>query len=138
MLEELAKKDLYWRKIAYNICKDKYLADDLVNEMYLKLHDCKKQINDFYVIITIRNIFIDLTKQKKQISLDSILEPKTNETFEIDDNELNLINSLKWWERELIELSYDNSLRELAFKLNINYAFIHRVIKKANGKKKTK
>lgn len=137
MLEELAKKDKYWRGVAFNICKDKSLADDLVNDMYLKLCDSEKQINDFYVIIVIRNLFIDHTKQRRLIPIDSLYNLSDKETFEIDDNDKDLIDSLKWWERELIEMSYDNSLRELATKLNINYGFIHRVIKKAkNGKKK--
>ena len=43
MVEQLSKKDAYWRKIAFNICKDKSTADDLVNDMYLKLYDCKKR-----------------------------------------------------------------------------------------------
>jgi DNA-directed RNA polymerase specialized sigma24 family protein len=42
VLEELSKKDEYWRQIAFKICKDKYLADDLVNEMYLKLYNNEK------------------------------------------------------------------------------------------------
>jgi DNA-directed RNA polymerase specialized sigma24 family protein len=137
MLEDLAKKDSYWRSIALRICKDKYLADDLVNDMYLKLANSEKQINDFYVIIVLRNLFIDHTKQKRLISIDELYNLSQKENFEIDDNEKDLIDSLEWWEKDLIELSYDNSLRELATKLNINYAFIYRVIKKArNGKKK--
>jgi len=59
MIHQLALKDSFWRKTALIICKDKMLSDDLVNDMYLKLHDCKKEINDFYVIRTIRNLFLD-------------------------------------------------------------------------------
>ena len=62
MLHQLAKKDSKWREIALKICKDKMLADDIVQEMYLKLANNKKQINDFYVIIVIRNLFIDEIK----------------------------------------------------------------------------
>ena len=137
MLEELSKKDEYWRQIAFKICKDKYLADDLVNEMYLKLYNNEKASIDWYVIIVIRNLFIDFTKQRIEISIDEITTKEINNTFEIDDNELELIKGLKWWERELLELSFDHSLRELGEKLNINYAFIHRTIKRIrNGEKK--
>ena len=137
MLEELSKKDEYWRQIAFKICKDKYLADDLVNEMYLKLYNNEKASIDWYVIIVIRNLFIDFTKQRIEISVDEITPKEINNTFEIDDNELELIKALKWWERELLELSFDHSLRELGEKLNINYAFIHRTIKRIrNGEKK--
>lgn len=138
MLEELSKKDEYWRQIAFKICKDKYLADDLVNEMYLKLYNNEKASIDWYVIIVIRNLFIDFTKQRIEISLDEITTKEINNTFEIDDNELELIKGLKWWERELLELSFDHSLRELGEKLNINYAFIHRTIKRIRNAEKKK
>ena len=137
MLEVLSKKDDYWRKIALKICKDKYLADDLVNDMYLKLYNNEKANSDWYVIIVIRNLFLDSLKQKREISIDEVTIKETHNHFEIDDNELELIKGLKWWERELLELSYDHSLRELGEKLNINYAFIYRTIKRVrNGEKK--
>jgi DNA-directed RNA polymerase specialized sigma24 family protein len=105
--------------------------------MYLKLYNNEKASIDWYVIIVIRNLFIDFTKQRIEISIDEITTKEINNTFEIDDNELELIKGLKWWERELLELSFDHSLRELGEKLNINYAFIHRTIKRIrNGEKK--
>ena len=70
MLEVLAKKDSYWRSIAFNICKDRMLADDLVSEMYIRLMDCKKEINDFYVIVTIKNIFLQEIKTKNTVSIE--------------------------------------------------------------------
>lgn len=133
MLELLAKKDNYWRQIAYKICKDKYLADDIVNDMYLKLANNEKAKNDFYVVIVIRNLFIDTTKERKYITIDDNFTKEVNTNYELDDNELQLIDSLEWWERDLIELSHDYSLRELGKKLNINYAFIHRTIKRVRN-----
>ena len=38
MLKELSKLDSEWRKIALKICNNKMLSDDLVNDMYLKMH----------------------------------------------------------------------------------------------------
>jgi DNA-directed RNA polymerase specialized sigma24 family protein len=139
VLDILAKKDNYWRKVAFNICKDKYLADDLVNDMYLKLANNEKASNDFYVIIVIRNLFLDSTKKNKEVNIEDLLL-QTEASFELDDNEVKAINNLKWWEKELLELSNDYSLRELEKKLNINYAFIHRTIKRIRNeqKKKTK
>lgn len=136
MLHELAKKDKYWRKVAFNICKDKFLADDLVNDMYLALANCNKEINDFYVIVVIKNLFLYHIKQNKMIDLELVKEPIT-EMFEIDDNEKEILDSLKWWEVELIEMNQQYSLREMQQQLNINYAFIYRTIKKIkDGKKK--
>lgn len=136
MLHELTKKDKYWRKVAFNICKDKFLADDLVNDMYLALANCNKEINDFYVIVVIKNLFLYHIKQNKMIDLELVKEPIT-EIFEIDDNEKEILDSLKWWEVELIEMNQQYSLREMQQQLNINYAFIYRTIKKIkDGKKK--
>jgi RNA polymerase sigma factor (sigma-70 family) len=142
MLEELANKDNYWRKIAFNICKDRYLADDLVNEMYLKLYDCKKQINDFFVIIVIRNIFLDLKRKKGTLHLDDFynLESDTNE-FEVDDIDkiiLDAYNELSFSERELILLANEMSLRDIEKEFNINYGFVYRKVKFAKEKIKDK
>jgi RNA polymerase sigma factor (sigma-70 family) len=142
MLEELAKKDTYWRKIAFNICKDRYLADDLVNEMYLKLHDCKKQINDFFVIIVIRNIFLDLKRKKGTLHLYDFynLESDVNE-FEVDDIDkiiLDAYNELTFSERELILLANEMSLRDIEKEFNINYGFVYRKVKFAKEKIKDK
>lgn len=138
MIEELSKKDALWRKVALNICKDKQLADDLVQDMYLKLYDCKKQINDFYVVIVLRNLFLDTIKQKnkrKQVDIDSFYNLEANvSTFEMDDEETKIVNEMYWLAKGYFELSYDMSLREMAKELNTNYMYIYRTMIKANSK----
>lgn len=130
MLDQLCKKDTYWRNIAFKICKDRMLADDLVSEMYLKLADCKKEINDFYVIVTIKNIFLQEIKNKKTVSIDNFYNFTTPEQFEVDDVQQEIIENIYWVARDYIELNQTMSLREMAKELNTNYAFIHRTIKK--------
>lgn len=136
MIEELSKKDALWRKVALNICKDKQLADDLVQEMYIKLYDCKKQINDFYVVIVLRNLFLDTIKQKnkrKQVDIDSFYDIEANtSTFEMDDEETKIVNEMYWLAKGYFELSYDMSLREMAKELNTNYMYIYRTMINAN------
>lgn len=136
MIEELSKKDALWRKVALNICKDKQLADDLVQEMYLKLYDCKKQINDFYVVIVLRNLFLDTIKQKnkrKQVDIDSFYDLEANTSnFEMDDEETKIVNEMYWLAKGYFELSYDMSLREMAKELNTNYMYIYRTMINAN------
>lgn len=136
MLEVLAKKDALWRKIAFTICKDKYLADDLVQDMYLKLADNKKQINDFYVIITIRNLFIDHCRESKRF-ID--LTESNGITFDnegLNDEEqhiINIANKLDFWKLELLDMSQEHSLRDLEERYNINYGFIYRTIKESKS-----
>lgn len=139
MLEELAKEDNYFRKIAFNICKDKYTADDLVQEMYLKLSGIDREIKDikWYAVIVIRNLFIDQSKKPLNTDL-SILNLIQSETYEPDDKEKKVLDRLTWLERELLELSCDKSLREIEREYKINYAFTHRIIKNVrNGAKKS-
>jgi len=136
MLEQLAKKDNLWRKIALTICKDKYLADDLVQDMYLKLADNKKQINDFYVIITIRNLFIDYCRESKRF-ID--ITESTGTTFynegltDEEQNIINIANKLDFWKLELLDMSQEHSLRDLEERYNINYGFIYRTIKESKS-----
>jgi DNA-directed RNA polymerase specialized sigma24 family protein len=134
-LLELSKKDSYWRAIALKICRNKFMADDIVQEMYLKLCNNDKDKNDFYVIIVMRNIFLDTIKKDKMfLDVDNYDFKDTDITFEIDDNEKELIESLKWYEKELIEMSYDKSFHEIQRELNINYQFVRRILNKTKTK----
>lgn len=136
MLEVLAKKDALWRKIAFTICKDKYIADDLVQDMYLKLADNKKQINDFYVIITIRNLFIDYCRESKRFTELSENNGITFDKEGLTDDEQQIIdiaNKLDFWKLELLDMSQEHSLRDLEERYNINYGFIYRTIKESKS-----
>jgi len=134
MLETLCKKDSYWRQIAYKICKDRMQADDLVSEMYLRLADCKKEINDFYVIITIKNIFLQEIRTKKTVSIENFYTLASPEAFELDDKEKKVIDNIYWVAKEYIEMNQTKSLREIGKELNTNYHFIFKTIKKEKEK----
>lgn len=139
MIEILALKDSFWRKTALIICKDSMLADDLVNDMYLKLYQCDKQINDFYVIRTIKNLFLDHIKKNNNICIDNFynLAENINE-FEPDDYEFTIINEcakLSYLQNGLLKESYDLSVRQISEKYqHINYGLIHRELDKARKK----
>lgn len=132
MLEKLAIKDKYWRSVALKICKDKMLADDLVSDMYLALANNTKEINDFYVIVTIKNLFLQHIKQNKTTALnDNYTVP---EAFELDDKEQEVIKGIYWVARDYIELNQTMSLREIGKLLNTNHRYIHGIIKKEKQK----
>jgi len=136
MIQELALKDSFWRNTALIICKDKMLSDDLVNDMYLKLHDCQKDINDFYVIRTIKNLFLDYIKKNNDIPIDSFFNiSENNNTFEPNDYEQYIIDEcekLSYLQNGLLKESYDLSVRQISEKYPyINYGLIHRELDKA-------
>ena len=135
MLEELSKYDAKWREIAFKYCKDRMTADDIVNDMYLKLSGCTKTINEFYVIMTIKSIFIDhYRKIKYTVSIEDKDFISNDNNFELCDTQTVLVDKIKWWEKEIVEMYYDYSLREIAEELNINYLFVHRTIQIAKHK----
>lgn len=64
-INELAVHDTKWRAIALKITSNKSSADDIVQEMYLKLMTTDKDINDYYVTMTLKSIFIDGIRKSK-------------------------------------------------------------------------
>lgn len=140
ILAELAKKDAQWRKMAFQICKDKDLADELVQEMYLKLAYNTNLIKDGYIYTVLRNLFYDYTKSNKDILVDfSNIEIEDTEYTEPMDY-IELMRGLTWYERTMFELSTLVGQRELSRQTGIHIQTIHRVNKmvksKINGKKK--
>lgn len=135
-LEILSQKDAKWRNFAFRLTRDEMLSDDLVNDMYLKLYEVDKEINDFYVFVTIRNLFFSYLKQNgKKINIDDIKELQTDAPFEIDDTEKHIIENVYWVARDYMLMQSDNkSLRQIGKELNTNYGFIYRTVKEEKTK----
>ena len=140
ILEELAKKDKYWRQISFNICKDKNISDDLVQDMYLKIYKISQkkelEINDYYVVRILLNTYIDYLKEKnKTISIETITDLESKYfKFEPDDKEKFILDSLTFLEKEILTLKQDVSYHEIQRKFNINYQFARRIVLKAQNK----
>jgi DNA-directed RNA polymerase specialized sigma24 family protein len=134
MLERLVQRNGFWWGVAYTISKNKMIADDLVQEMYLKLHDTDKEITDYYVIATIKNIYNTNYRQDKKLSsidnVNVLIEPK----YGLSDEEKEFVNSLEWWEKEIVEMTYDKSCRAVSRELNLNYQFVVRLVNKCKNK----
>ena len=133
-ITEIAANDKQWREIAYNISRDKDLADDMVQDMYIKLMDSTKEVNKYYVTLTLRSIFIDGIRKNKSVRLNEDLPIADNShEFEPTDEELSLLNKIEqlpYHQQEFIAESFDKSLREIEAEFGINYGFIYRNIHK--------
>ena len=147
ILKELSKKDKLWRQIALRICGDKMLADDLVQNMYLKLMN-KTRWTDYYVTNCMYWIFLDLKKKAKDVRMEELhyVEDMTR-TFEPNDEQqlvLDEFDKLDWVRKELLLERIDKSLRQIEREFNINYGYAYRETTKAkeqirnNVKKKRK
>lgn len=139
-LQEIAEFDSKWRSIALKITKNEAHADDIVQEMYLKLADKEEEVTDYYITLTLKSIFIDNYRKKiNRINYTGQLEQyneveDTSDGFEATDEEqelLDRIDKLSYTQKELLSEAYDRSLREIGETYNINYVYVHRQIKKA-------
>ena len=120
MLEQLSKRDQEWRVMAYNICKCKTISDDLVNEMYLRVHKSNRiEIPEVkiagYVLRVLKSVFIDhVRKEKKTVSLENVynLTHEEDETTERRFELLDMISYLSFFQREVLLQTHEKSLRE--------------------------
>jgi len=88
ILKQLAKRNKEWKKVAFSICKDYDLANEMVQIMYfrmLKYIDNPSrimvdgEINKIYVYVTLRNIFYKIKNDKRKIET---FEFKEFDTFD--------------------------------------------------------
>jgi len=139
-LQEIAEFDSKWRNIALKITKNKAHADDIVQEMYLKLADKEEEVNDYYVILTLESVFIDY---HKKFGMPPSYESQEIEDYEFQSNEgifeatdeeqqlLDKIDNLSYTQKELLAETYDRSIRQISKEYNISRMYVHRQIKKA-------
>lgn len=129
MIESLAKKDKHWRDVAYNICGDKTLADDIVNDMYIRVHDQQPaKISDGYIYTIMRNLFIDQTRSRSKISFTdfSNVEVQEQEQTIYPDIEP-ILQTLSWYERTIFKHAVEIGQREFSRRTDIHIQTIHRV-----------
>jgi len=127
MLEELCKSHDKWVRMAQSICGNRDKANDLTQDMYLQLHDCTKEINEWYVYRTIKTLFLmELRANKNKTFVEvenlSIIDDdfdhfENNVKYEIVKKEF---DSLKWHEKTIIKYSYEDGLRECSRGMRIS------------------
>lgn len=145
MLEQLAKRDKDWRKMAYQICGDRMTADDLVQDMYLKFADYTNEMNEYYVFFALRSIYINQLKKRKvevvdievhNLNIDD--EGYCTETDLLKELILKEVDALPYLEREMLKVTQVISQRELARQSEIPFETINKTIKKTKQQLKEK
>ena len=139
MLTELSKKHSKWLSFALKICGNEDQANDLTQEMYLKVNAAQPdKICNGYIYRTIANLFNDTHRKKNIVTVcldDKIFLECKNKHFEPDDSQqeiLDKFNTLYWTDQDLIRESYDRSLRQIEQEYPlINYMYAHRQISKS-------
>lgn len=142
MIELLSKYHKLWISMGISMGIPKYLVDDIVQDMYLRLNKYIKDpdkimykendINKFYVYITIKNLYNDYLKQKNKhrtLNIDDIevsyeiVEPSTQLQLENEQKKQNaeetLIENIKK-EVESWDRWYDQKLFKIYYETDIS------------------
>ena len=126
MLEELSKKHGKWIGYALSLTNDEELAQDLVQDMYLKVYD-KTDLNNSYIYKTLKSLFLDTIRDKRNDnkSLEEVLHLEA-ENIDYDMKHLNeCLQKLKWFDREVLIATHTNSLRKAEALTGVYYGVLH-------------
>ena len=140
MLNKLAENHKKWVAIAYNMCKCKDKANDIVQDMYIKMHELNKSVDDAYIYFVIRSIFIEEKRKQKEFVQDlETIEYLANRnecinynTFEDLKKECydQAYNKLEKHEKVIIHFSSTMGLREFARNSEISISLIQKTKRK--------
>ena len=151
-LEKIAEKHDDWHRIVLSfVCKES-IAEDIVQEMYIRIHtyitkgvdiSYDDDVNHMYIYRTLRSLYIELHRKEKNIiktNIDNLAEYiDENESLSKGDvcNAMQQMDSLLdktfWYDRTVFEIiSSGTSIAELSRKTNITYYslyFTHKRVK---------
>ena len=147
MLEKLAQHHVLWIKMLVNLGCGVEDAKDLVQDMYIRLHDLVKdpkrimygdEVNRYYVWITLRNMYFSSLKKKRNnifYELRDTDDVELNEYDSLEDNAFLFLESQiesitsKWeiYDKRLFELYFMQglSLRAISKGSKIGLTSIH-------------
>lgn len=132
LLDTLALKHDKWQRYATKICKDKYIADDVVSDMYLKMHRFEKEVSDSYIYLVLRSCFLDLIKKEKnrrQVSFEEVADIPIEE---VDLREIP--KNLSPFEMQILMMRADFKMKDVVEASGLSRSTIYRIEFKAKNK----
>lgn len=138
ILEELSKRNSEWLNMATKICGNRDQAKDLVQDMYIKLHDKDKDFSPGYVYLTLKSLFIDQTRVKSAVPDTVDLEEELSDNIDMDEQNYEAMilafTGLKFHEREILRYSYIEGLKPFSRASGISVSTIQIIRKKYKEK----
>ena len=148
-LEKIASKHKDWVRIVKSFGCDGDKCEDIVQEMYLKVHTLIKKgidisydddINHFYIYRILRSLFIDLCRKEKKITKVNIeyLERFVEQEEATNDKDIlgkmqqldTLLDKVYWYDKKVFDLVSDGmSIAELSKKSGISYYSLYNTYK---------
>lgn len=155
ILEKLYKKHKTWCNIVKSFGCNPETAEDIVQEMYLKIARLVEggkditygdDVNHFYIFRTLTTIFLDYKRKESKtglIGLDELeIEIEDSEEVEYEkkyEKVLQGLAELYWYDRMIYQIIEDGlSISELSRKSNISYYSLYNTYKKVKKHLKSK
>jgi len=148
-LQKIASKHNDWVRIVKSFGCEGDKCEDIVQEMYLKIHTLivkgidisyEDDINHFYIYRILRSLFIDLCRKEAKITKVNIeylekfvQEEEIKEYKDIEGKMKELdtvLDSVYWYDKKVFDLiSNGMSIAELSKKTNISYYSLYNTYK---------
>jgi len=148
-LEKIASKHNDWVRIVKSFGCDGDKCEDIVQEMYLKIHTLISngtdisygdEINHFYIYRILRSLFIDLCRKEAKITkvnieyLEKFVEEEEVKEYKDIEGKMkqldNVLDEVYWYDRKVFDLiSEGMSIAELSKKTNISYYSLYNTYK---------
>lgn len=148
-LQKIASKHNDWVRIVKSFGCEGDKCEDIVQEMYIKIHTLivkgidisyEDDINHFYIYRILRSLFIDLCRKEAKITKVNIeylekfvQEEEIKEYKDIEGKMKELdtvLDSVYWYDRKVFDLiSQGMSIAELSKKTNISYYSLYNTYK---------
>lgn len=153
-MELLAAKHSDWVKIVSSFGCDKELAEDITQEMYIKIQlkleagldiAYEDEINYYYIFKTLRTLFLDLMRKRKNIykvNIDTINNLDKKDTEQVNytekyDSIINELDNMYWYDKKVFLLiDSGESVASLARKTGIPYYSLYNTYKRVKEKLK--
>lgn len=147
ILEKLFRKHKTWCQIVESFGCNPETAEDITQEMYLKIAKVVEKgtdisfgddINHFYIFRTLTSIFLDYKRKESKtglIGLDELdMQFEKDEEIEYEKKYQKVLDGLAelyWYDRKIYEIiEGGESISELSRKTNISYYSLYNTYKK--------
>ena len=148
-LEKIASKHKDWVRIVKSFGCEGDKCEDIVQEMYIKVHTLinggldisyDQDINHFYIYRILRSLFIDLCRKEAKITkvnieyLEKFVEEEEVKEYKDIEGKMKeldtVLDSVYWYDRKVFDLiSQGMSIAELSKKTNISYYSLYNTYK---------
>lgn len=129
MLEKLAENHNEWVRYALSVCGNYDDANDLVQDMYIKMAENDKEVNKSYIFCVIKNIFLD--QYRKQKTKEKTVFYQETETEEPDFDYINAyelaIKQLPTYKQLIVKFSTNDGVNHFERESGISKATIIRI-----------